>query len=69
MCGSSNDTFTNVFCIPATSACPVRSFKFDTANGNAIVLSSEAKYGPPMIDVKLSEGGAPCFKERNNYNQ
>jgi len=67
MCGDDTNKFTDVFCIPSTSECPMRSIKFDV-DTSEIILSSDAEHGTPLIDLKLSEGGPPCLHETGNYN-
>lgn len=55
-----------MFCIPATSQCPITHIEI--AAGGAITTSTDPKHGLPIIDVVLSQGGEPCFREENFNN-
>ena len=55
------NTKMHAFCVPPDSKCPITSISYD-ANVN-LVVSRDSNLGMPLVDLKLSQGGAPCAKE------
>jgi len=55
-----------VNCIPATSKCPLTQIYYD-ADG-LLVTNSDPNRGPPIEDIRLSEGGPPCVDYHRNFN-
>lgn len=71
LCGNpaANEKETNVFCIPNESGnavCPITSLSFD--NAGVISAATASSAGPPLINVQLSEGGAPCIYHQESFN-
>lgn len=55
-----------MICIPAGSECPITHIQ--VAPGGAITTSTDPKHGLPIIEVVLSQGGEPCFRDGNFNN-
>lgn len=68
LCGDKTMPFNRVSCIPASSNCPVTRVEFDLNNSTKVNLHTEPSSGPPLVELKLSEGGPPCFRERAFIN-
>lgn len=67
ICGKDTNLYSNVYCIPAESECPVRSFSL-TERGQQVILNTDASNGAPLIEIQMSEGGQPCLHDDTEYN-
>ena len=47
-------------------SCPITQVKFDKA-GN-VTWKSGGEYGMPIVNLQLSEGGAPCIYGNESFN-
>lgn len=55
-----------VFCVPEGTDCPLTAISFK--EDGTIEGTHYAKDGPPVINVQLSEGGAPCIYNNESFN-
>ena len=69
MCGTNNDTYDMVNCIPPNAECPFTKFSFNIDDSTKMITSRDASFGMPLVDIKLSEGGPPCLHDSKDLNQ
>ncbi len=68
MCGGNVNKYEHVFCIPASSVCPITKIKFDLNNATNLILSRDVVRGTPLIGLDMSEGGPPCMHSNEYHN-
>ena len=52
-------------CVPEAYMCPINKVEFTS---NVLSTKTDDLNGSPLVDIKLSQGGAPCINMKSEWN-